>query len=53
MDYVVDKYSEAIEKYSNKSKKAIKWGERVRDPNAMNLITIDDVKTKIKAIIKN
>ena len=53
MEYVINKYDEAVEKYSNKSKKSFKWGQRVRDPNAMNLITIDDVKTKIKQIVKN
>ena len=31
----------------------MKWGERVRDPNAMKLITINDVKTKIKQIVMN
>ena len=49
---VIDKYSEALDKFSSKKKSSIKWGERVRDPNAMNLITIDDVKAKIKEIIK-
>ena len=38
--------------FSSKKKNSVKWGERVRDPNAMNLITIDDVKAKIKEIIK-
>ena len=53
LKHVIDKYSEALEKFSNKKKSVIKWGERVRDPNAMNLITIDDVKDKIEEIIKN
>ena len=52
LEYVIDKYSEALDKFSGKKKSSIKWGERVRDPNAMNLITIDDVKAKIKEIIK-
>ena len=53
LEHVIDKYSEALEKFSSKKKSSVKWGERVRDPNAMNLITIDDVKAKIKEIIKN
>ncbi len=53
LEHVIDKYSEALDKYSSKKKSSVKWGERVRDPNAMNLITIDDVKAKIKEIIKN
>ena len=50
---MIDRYKEAVEKYTNKNKKSMKWGERVRDPNAMKLITINDVKTKIKQIIMN
>ena len=53
MEYVIDRYKEAVEKYTNKNKKSMKWGERVRDPNAMKLITINDVKTKIKQIVMN
>ena len=53
LEHVIDKYSEALDKFSSKKKSSVKWGERVRDPNAMNLITIDDVKAKIKEIIKN
>ena len=52
LEHVIDKYSEALEKFSSKKRNGVKWGERVRDPNAMNLITIDDVKAKIKEIIK-
>ena len=50
---MIDKYSEALDRFSSKKKSSVKWGERVRDPSAMNLITIDDVKAKIKGIIKN
>ena len=53
MEYVIDRYKEAVEKYTNKNKKSMKWGERVRDSNAMKLITINDVKTKIKQIVMN
>lgn len=52
LEHVIDKYSEALDKFSSKKKSSIKWGERVRDPSAMSLITIDDVKAKIKEIIK-
>ena len=51
MEYVINKYEEAVEKYLDISDKSIKWGERVRNADAMNLITINDVKDKIKRII--
>ena len=39
--------------FSNKSIKNVKWGERVRDPEAMNLISINDVKNEIRKIISS
>ena len=36
-----------------KSLKNIKWGERVRDQNAMKLISLDDVKVMIQKILEN
>ena len=48
LDHVVDKYRAALEKFSNSNPKNIKWGERVRDPKAMSLISINDVKLKNK-----
>ncbi len=53
MEYVINKYEEAVEKYINKNNKRIKWGERVRNADAMSLITINDVKNKIKQIVKD
>ena len=53
MEYVINKYEEAVEKYMNIKDKSIKWGERVRNADAMNLITINDVKDKIKKIVKD
>ncbi len=53
LNYVVDKYKVALEKFSKSNLKNIKWGERVRDPKAMSLISINDVKLKINKITKN
>ena len=53
LDYVINKYNKALEKFSSQSIDTVKWGQRVRDPNAMKLITIDDVKTEIKKILKS
>jgi len=51
LNYTVDKYEEALKKFSNKSITNAKWGERVREKDAMNLIKLDDVKTMIKKVL--
>jgi len=43
----VDRYAEAARKYLGKSVADLHWGQRVRHPEAMNLITVDDVTRKI------
>jgi heptosyltransferase I len=43
-DLVVDKYPEAVRSELGKSVDEIRWGRRVRNPDAMSLITVDDVK---------
>ena len=53
MKFIINKYPEALKKYNNKSVSNAKWGERVRDPKAMSLISINDVKLKINKITKN
>lgn len=50
--YVINKYNEATLKFINKESTDLKWGERVRDKKAMKLISLTDVKSKIKEIIK-
>ena len=44
---VVDEYPEAVHREFGKPVSALRWGQRVRDPNAMNLIRVDSVLTKI------
>jgi heptosyltransferase I len=51
--YVINKYNEAMLKFLNKEKNDIKWGARVRDKDAMKLISLNDVKNKIKEVIKS
>jgi heptosyltransferase I len=41
--YVIDKYPEALRKYNGKSVDEVRWGQRVRHPDAMRLITVDEV----------
>ena len=43
----VDRYPEAVRKAFGVSVDEIRWGRRVRDPDAMDLITVDDVISKL------
>ncbi len=46
-DLVVDKYPEAVRQEFGKPAEALRWGQRVRDPEAMMLITVADVTAKL------
>ena len=46
-ELTVNRYPEATHRYLGKSVEQLKWGQRVRHPEAMDLITIDDVTDKI------
>lgn len=49
-DYVVNRYPDAVKAYLGKSLDEIKWGTRVRHPEAMNLITSEDVCTQLDRV---
>lgn len=44
----VNRYPDAVERYLGKHVTDLRWGQRVRHPEAMLLITIDDVIDKFK-----
>ena len=46
-DLTVNRYPDAVGKYLGKAVNELRWGQRVRHPDAMDLITIDDVTDKI------
>jgi heptosyltransferase I len=46
---VVDKNPQAVRREFGKPVEALRFGERVRNPDAMSLITVDDVVTKLDA----
>lgn len=48
---VVDRYPDAVRAEFGVPVEAIKWGQRVRNPDAMNLITIEDVEEKLDAAL--
>ncbi|MFQ5635393.1 MAG: glycosyltransferase family 9 protein [Gammaproteobacteria bacterium] len=48
---VVDRYPEAVDREFGKPVDELRWGQRVRDPAAMDLITVDDVTAKIDLVL--
>ena len=52
-DLVVNRYPDAVRTYLKRGVEELRWGQRVRDPNAMNLITIADVSSKIDDFFAN
>ncbi len=48
-ELTIDKYSQAVTKILKKDPTTIAWGERVHSTEAMKLITVDDVMTKLKS----
>ncbi|MDH3451182.1 MAG: glycosyltransferase family 9 protein [Gammaproteobacteria bacterium] len=50
-DLVVDKYPQAVAQEFGKSPDDLPWGQRVRNPNAMDLIEVDEVKAKLDRVL--
>ncbi len=46
----VDRYVEALDTFMGKTVQQVRWGQRVRDPAAMELIEVEDVTAKIDAV---
>jgi len=46
-ELTVNRYPDAVRIYLGKSVQQVRWGQRVRHPDAMDLITVDDVAGKI------
>jgi heptosyltransferase I len=52
-EYVANRYPEAVQKFLGKDVNQVSWGQRVRDPAALDLITLDDVKECLDRIMMN
>ncbi len=48
--WTVDRYPDAVERFLGTSPQDLRWGQRVRHPEAMELITVDDVVDKVDAL---
>jgi heptosyltransferase I len=46
-DYVVNRYPEAVRRFLRREPEALRWGTRVRHPDAMELISVNDVTTML------
>ena len=53
LDILIDKYPEALERFKHKSVVEANWGERVRNPEAMDLIEVELVTQRIYSLIAN
>ncbi len=49
--YAADRYPDALQKYLGKTIDDVRWGQRVRDPDAMSLITVDDVTQRLDQVL--
>ncbi len=48
---VVDAYPEAVKRELGKPVDALRWGQRVRNPDAMDLIRLEDVCAKVDEVL--
>ena len=51
MSHTINFYPKAVKIYLKSNISSITWGKRVRNREAMKLITIDDVKNKVDEIL--
>ncbi len=50
---IVDRYPDAVRKYLRRGVDDVRWGRRVRDPAAMDLIDVEDVTAKIDLVFSD
>jgi heptosyltransferase I len=46
-EFVIDRYPDAVRRFLGREPDALRWGARVRHPDAMELIRVDDVCARI------
>jgi heptosyltransferase I len=52
-DFLVNRYPEAARREYQLPVDQLRWGTRVRDPAAMDLITVDDVLTQVRRALES
>ncbi len=53
LDLIVNRYSEAVNKEFGKPVNSLRWGQRVRDPDAMDLIRVGGVTAQIDMVLRS
>ena len=48
--WCVDKYGVAAQTFKNKSENELKWGKKLEYPGVMDLITVDEVASKLNTL---
>ncbi len=51
VDTTINAYPRALERYMNKREDEVRWGQRVRHPDAMSLITIEEVVAVVDGLL--
>ena len=51
-ELTVNRYPDALERYLGKSVNQVRWGRRVRHPDAMRLIEVADVTAKVDRVFE-
>jgi heptosyltransferase I len=49
--YVINKYPEALRKFMGRNIEDVRWGQRVRHPEAMNLIAVEEVTAMLDRVM--
>jgi heptosyltransferase I len=52
LDYVVNKYPEALHKYNSTTVEDAPWGTRIRNDECMSLITVDEVTAMVDRVLQ-
>jgi heptosyltransferase I len=53
MEYVVNRYPDAVRRYLNRDAAGVPWNTRVHHPDAMALITVDDVIHQLERLLNS
>ncbi len=53
LDYCVDKFEMAAEKYLGKSADRLRWGTKIERPGVMDMIKVDEVCKRLDQVIKD
>jgi len=53
LEYCVDRFPEAAQKFLGREPKRVKWGKRIEADGVMELVEVDDVIDRLEAVLKD